>query len=236
MLSNTQIDKLGGRLRRGEVDADILHKLEQYRAMHSEAYRHVERVLVETMGMQITGRPSKSTVALIEKLKRETIRLNQVQDVAGCRVLVDNLAEQDLVIENLMVLLSDLDLQIDDKRRESTNGYRAVHVVAKKDGRPVEIQVRTRIQHAWAEISEKLADAVGHSIKYGAGDEDALRFLDKLSVATGKLEVVRHERMVNISRKSRLGRTKELLVDAKQINEREKNLLREIRSLFRGVY
>ena len=34
-------------------------------------------------------------------------------------------------------------------------------------GIPVEIQVRTRWQHEWAELFEKLADRVGRGIRYG---------------------------------------------------------------------
>ncbi len=47
------------------------------------------------------------------------------------------------------------------------NGYRAVHVIVFPDGIPVEIQVRTRWQHEWAELYEKLADQVGRGIRYG---------------------------------------------------------------------
>jgi ppGpp synthetase/RelA/SpoT-type nucleotidyltranferase len=36
-------------------------------------------------------------------------------------------------------------------------------------GKTVEIQVRTRFQHIWAEISEKYADLYGSEIKYGGG-------------------------------------------------------------------
>lgn len=164
VLSNSQIDKIGAKLRTGDVDADYLRKLEDFRDMYVRAYRHVEDMLENKMGVPITGRPSKSTVAIIEKLKRETIRLNQIQDIAGCRVLVGGLFEQDNLVEALLILFTNV--EVDDKRRTPTNGYRAVHVIVWHNGRPVEIQVRTGLQHAWAEISEKIADDHGHEIKY----------------------------------------------------------------------
>jgi len=40
----------------------------------------------------------------------------------------------------------------------------------------IEIQVRTSLQHLWAELSEKLSDIVDPAIKYGAGNE-AMRSL-----------------------------------------------------------
>lgn len=236
MLSNSQIDRIGQKLRADEVDADCLRSLEVFRTLYVDAYKYVEDTLVNKMGLSITGRPFKSTVAIVEKLKRETIRLNQIQDVAGCRVLVPDLATQDHLVENMMIFLSDAELEIDDKRRSPTNGYRAVHVVAKKHGRPVEIQIRTGVQHAWAEISEKLADSLGHSIKYGAGDEDALRFLQKLSEVTAELEMTRHHKRVLTTRRATQGKSKQLILEGKKLSEQERTYLREIRVIFSGKY
>jgi ppGpp synthetase/RelA/SpoT-type nucleotidyltranferase len=47
-------------------------------------------------------------------------------------------------------------------------GYRAVHVVARVDQLPVEVQVRTAWQHQWAESFEKIADRLGRSIRYSS--------------------------------------------------------------------
>jgi ppGpp synthetase/RelA/SpoT-type nucleotidyltranferase len=54
-----------------------------------------------------------------------------------------------------------------DRRAEPVQGYRAVHVIVFPQGIPIEIQVRTRWQHEWAELVEKLADRVGRGIRYG---------------------------------------------------------------------
>lgn len=218
------------------MDAACLRKLEEFRALYANSYKYVEDTLVNKMGLSITGRPSKSTVAITEKLKRESIRLNQIQDVAGCRILVPDLATQDHLVQNMMIFFSEADLDIDDKRKQPTNGYRAVHVIAKKFGRPVEIQIRTRLQHIWAELSEKVADQFGHSIKYGSGDEDAIRFLQKLAVTTTELETARHLKMALSVQKARLGKSKSLVQENKRLNEQERNLLKEIRSIFSGNY
>ena len=232
MLSNSQIDRIGSQLRKGEVDLGCLESLETFRRLFVPAYESVEDMLVNKMGVKITGRPSKSTVAIVEKLKRETIRLSQIQDIAGCRVLVATLAAQDHLVENMQILLADVEL--DDKRRAPTNGYRAVHVIATKFGRPVEIQVRTALQHAWANLSEKVADEFGHSIKYGVGDQTAIRFLSQLSEETARLDIIRHEKMALSQRKALEGKSKETVKLAKQMSERERDSLRKVRAIFAG--
>ena len=231
-LSNSQIDKIGARLRTDDIDADCLRKLEDFRSMYVSAYRHVEDMLENKIGLPITGRPSKSTVAIVEKLKRETIRLNQIQDIAGCRVLVNELAEQDDLVESLLVLFAEV--EVDDKRREPTNGYRAVHVIVWKDGRPVEIQVRTRLQHAWAELSEKIADEHGHEIKYGKGDDRARVFLMRLSAATEELEKLRHRHRVLLTAKRMQGKSRPLAREIKAINVEERACIKRIRQIFSG--
>lgn len=51
------------------------------------------------------------------------------------------------------------------------HGYRAVHVIVFLDDARVEVQVRTALQHEWAEAFEKFADRVGRGVRYGLGVE-----------------------------------------------------------------
>jgi ppGpp synthetase/RelA/SpoT-type nucleotidyltranferase len=121
------------------------------------------------LGLQPTGRAAKSTTAIIEKLRRESIRLTQIQDIAGCRLIVSNLAEQDRVVSDLRSAFTDV--RVVDRRQKPSHGYRAVHVIVQSQDRVAEIQVRTLLQHGWAEVSEKVSDNVGKDIKYGGGSE-----------------------------------------------------------------
>jgi putative GTP pyrophosphokinase len=199
LLSKNQIDKLGDQLREGRIDAEVLRKLEAVRAEYAGAYLRVEHILTEVLGYKVTGRPSKSTVAVIEKLKRESARLSQIQDIAGCRIVAENVRVQDDICHAATVMLGDVSTI--DRRLKPTNGYRAVHLIARYDGRPVEIQVRTQLQHAWAEISEKISDAYGQGIKYGQGESWAVEFLDELSSLTARMEAV-DTKLVDFKRRS----------------------------------
>jgi putative GTP pyrophosphokinase len=166
-LSTTQVDRLGNRLRRGLLVESDLRSLDDYRRSFGEAYETVVHTIREQLHLEPTGRPAKSTHSLIEKLHRESIRLAQVQDIAGCRVVVADAAEQERAVASLRTVFPEA--SVDDRRANPSYGYRAVHVIAKIFGVLVEIQVRTSLQHLWAEFSEKLSDVVDPSIKYGAG-------------------------------------------------------------------
>jgi putative GTP pyrophosphokinase len=186
LLSKSQIDKIGDRLRQGSIDADAILALEAYRDEFTESYKYVERMFRDVLGHTVTGRPAKSTLAIIEKLRRQKTRLTQIQDIAGCRIVVGSVAEQNSLVEAAKVMLDDI--SVDDKRSDPVHGYRAVHLIIKQSGKLVEVQIRTRFQHLWAEISEKMADTYGHEIKYGEGNEWALNILRRMSEHIRKME------------------------------------------------
>ena len=116
------------------------------------------------------------------------MRLTQMQDIAGCRLVVQDVVKQDQVVAQLTAGLPSA--VVVDRRKQPSHGYRAVHVVATALGKPVEIQVRTELQHLWAQLSEKLSDISDPAVKYGGGDPRARKVL---SVASKEIDDV--ERM-----------------------------------------
>lgn len=185
-LSKTAIDRLGDRLRKDQTEEADLRLLHEFRRSFRKAYDFVVSTLRNELGLQPTGRPAKSTASIREKLRRETIRLSQIQDIAGCRVVVDSIREQDAVIEALRTKFTDVNIV--DRRQTPSNAYRAVHAIASRNGCAVEIQIRTLLQHKWAELSEKLADVVDPAIKYGGGPEVARGILEASSKFVAGLE------------------------------------------------
>jgi putative GTP pyrophosphokinase len=169
--SRTQIDRLGDRLKEGPHTESDLQLLDEYRLSFGDAYSCVFQKISE-LGLSPSGRSAKSGKSIVEKLRRESIRLSQIQDIAGCRAVVKDLLEQDKVVALLSTAFPGA--SITDRRAKPSYGYRAVHVIAMVSGKPVEIQVRTLFQHNWAEISEKMSDVIDPAMKYGGGP-DALR-------------------------------------------------------------
>jgi putative GTP pyrophosphokinase len=183
-LSRAAVDQLGDRLR-VEVTEGDLRLLDQYRRIFRSGYDHVVSVLRSDMGIDVSGRPAKSTTAIVDKLKRGSMRLTQMQDIAGCRLVVADIVEQNRVVSSIAERLA---VVISDRRVQSSHGYRAVHVIVRRGGLPIEVQIRTRLQHLWAEMSEKFADEFGIEVKYGAGNPVVHQKLMAVSNQVARLE------------------------------------------------
>ena len=52
----------------------------------------------------------------------------------------------------------------------------------------MEVQVRSSLQHLWAELSERLSDVVDSNIKYGGGDQKVRIHLAIMSRQVANLE------------------------------------------------
>jgi ppGpp synthetase/RelA/SpoT-type nucleotidyltranferase len=165
-VSNTQADKAAGELRRflllpvaekrkrGETDR-LYHAITtiiDYRAMHAYPLKKVTmgvRAMTETELGPDAPRPGqrfKRFDRIMQKLVRyDTMRLSQMEDIGGCRVVVPTLDECYAVAGRLRrrwrVPI------IDHVERPKDDGYRALHVVENRDGRQIEVQVRTERQH-----------------------------------------------------------------------------------------
>jgi ppGpp synthetase/RelA/SpoT-type nucleotidyltranferase len=168
-ISKTQIDRLGDRLKAGPHTESDLRLLDDYRRSFGEVYDTVVQT-IRQRGESPTGRLAKSTHSIVEKLRRESIRLTQMQDIAGCRVVVTGVMEQERVVASLRAAFPGA--SVIDRRDNPSYGYRAVHIIAEISGKPIEIQVRSSLQHLWAELSEKSSDVLDPTIKYGGGTDE----------------------------------------------------------------
>jgi len=184
-ISKTQIDRLGDRLKKGSHTESDLRLLDDYRRSFGESYEVVVRKLRQRSASP-TGRLAKSTVSIAEKLRRESLRLSQMQDIAGCRVVVADVLEQDRFIASLMTDFPAATVM--DRRENPSHGYRAVHVIVEVSGKPIEIQARSSLQHLWAEVSEKSSDVLDPTIKYGGGSDTWRNFLTNTSKAVAAYE------------------------------------------------
>ncbi len=172
-ISKRQVELLGKRLSAGAQSADI-ETLHEVLAAYAEALRIARSRVVELTDAPVTSRV-KNTGTILEKLRRNDGRgLSTIQDLAGVRVIVGGgRIGQDATAAALIEAFSSAErsAKVIDRRADPRSGYRAVHLVISIDGLPVEIQLRTDLQHRWAELFEKLADELGRGIRYGQPPE-----------------------------------------------------------------
>jgi ppGpp synthetase/RelA/SpoT-type nucleotidyltranferase len=172
-VTKGEFNRLGDRLISHErpAEADVT-QLRAVLAAYQEVLGQV-KVHLRDLGFAPTDRV-KTTTTMIDKLRRtHGMELSRVQDLAGARITVVNLAAQDAAKDEIteFYTVQGCRWRETDRRRDPRYGYRALHLVVWLDGLPVEIQIRTELQDTWAQIVERLADRWGRGIRYGQDPE-----------------------------------------------------------------
>src|SRR5690242_17800924 len=113
-FTKSQIDRLGDRLRSNNPSSDDLRLLDAYRNSFREAYDEVINEIRRRIRIEPTGR-EKTNASIAEKLRRQTVRLSQIQDIVGCRIIVLDTVSQDHLVEELSPIFSKI--KIDNLRQ-----------------------------------------------------------------------------------------------------------------------
>lgn len=124
---------------------------------------------------------------IIRKLNRLSVRLTQLQDIGGCRIIVP----KDKDVDQIYAFLEDkakteagfnIERITDyrEKGRDDT-GYRSLHVIMVREKLNLELQIRSRIQHYWAESIERTSVIYGHHLKEKEGAPEVVDYFKNLS-------------------------------------------------------
>ncbi|AOH85708.1 hypothetical protein AWL63_18950 [Sphingomonas panacis] len=132
-------------------------------------------------------------------ISKKTMRLTQMQDIAGCRAIFTRLTSVYRLAE--FYKTKDFDHKFRNEKDYIENpkpdGYRSYHLVyeyvgtdatAEYSGLRVEIQIRTQMQHSWATAVEAVGLFTRQALKSNQGDEDWLRFFALMSSAIAAIE------------------------------------------------
>jgi len=127
----------------------------------------------------------KRTKSIIRKLQRpenKGMDLSRIGDLVGLRIIVKNTEDQEIFDGILRERWPDA---YRSDYRDRDNQYRAVHYLISEGGKRIEVQIRTIVQHLWAEESETF----GEKVKEGGGTVEIRDYLDKLAYQCHTVEM-----------------------------------------------
>jgi len=173
-----------------------LRIVEAFRAAHRGPLRAVAAnlryyVAEASGGTFLVGQRLKRIDTIRDKLTREpTMALSRMHDIGGCRAVLTNQKAVDAVVDRLRVQRrwDLLDRTWDYVANPKPDGYRATHLVRRKDSVLVEIQLRTALQHEWAELVEALDRRLGTGLKTGRAEPEIRDLLVLASTVTAAYE------------------------------------------------
>jgi GTP pyrophosphokinase len=153
-----ELEDLAFRYLQPETYQRIARLLDEKRAGRErfieEAKDRLRAVLAEAgIAAEVDGRP-KHIFSIWKKMQRKHVEFHELYDVRAIRVLVDDVAQcyaaLGLVHQHWTPIPSEFDDYI---AKPKGNDYRSLHTaVLGADGRPFEVQIRTRSMHEHAEL------------------------------------------------------------------------------------
>jgi hypothetical protein len=199
--SKSRVNKAGRALAdAADADAPELRTdsvvIDEWRALHGEPmYWMAESVrgrLSRVLRHVAVGQRLKRKHQIVAKLKRENIKLARMQDVGGCRAVIETSPEVILAADRSKRCGPYYEILRQSDYREggrADTGYRALHLIAVREGRQIEIQLRTVRQQAWAEAVERAANRSQFDLKSGVGPAEMLEYFRLASDALHNLDM-----------------------------------------------
>lgn len=182
--SKTQVNNAGEHVRSKKLTEEDEKIIENWRSSHNHVLNTWLVILIHRIAREkipaITGQRLKRKNTIYDKLQRpdtHAMSLARMYDIAGCRVVFDNMEDLEDFRESMLNNSRFLHKRIKKYHKNyiknpKTSGYRAIHDIysyksdprrsSAWDGLFIEIQYRTKYQHAWSTAVE-VADIVRKS-------------------------------------------------------------------------
>ncbi len=184
--------------------------LSNWRGLHSYPMdvfkQRLKRVSEKIDSNALPSQRLKRVPSILKKLKRKydgkkaTMKLTQMQDIAGCRVVMSNVRLVRQLYEEQYSNGFLKHKKVNEKdyiTYPKEDGYRSIHLVYKYysdkgrqmyNGLLVEVQIRSKLQHIWATAVETAGFFTGQAIKSNEGEEEWKEFFKLVSSAFARLE------------------------------------------------
>jgi hypothetical protein len=207
IYSKNQVNKAGQILQRiDSTDEDIIWAfdvLENWRGIHSYPINTFQATLRQKLknidATSLVAQRLKRTPSIIAKLQRfPQMQLSRMQDIGGLRAVMGSISSvrklEDSYNNSIFnhKLVGKKDYILDPK----DTGYRGIHLIYKYqnpsvsdyNGLHVELQIRTRLQHAWATAVETMGTFLEHALKSSEGPKKWLDFFSLTGSAFAHIE------------------------------------------------
>ncbi|HIE4143278.1 TPA: hypothetical protein ACXM5A_003765 [Stenotrophomonas maltophilia] len=210
--SRKQVEKSGNILARpdglpDEAANEALSVVSNWRAAHAHPLNTFQAALRNKLkSHQLDARSApvgqrlKRLPSILAKLQRfEKMSLSRMQDIAGLRAVVPAVTDLTRIRDSYLLadrLKHELRTNQDYVAEPKLDGYRSIHLIYRYEnsrfpqynGLHVELQLRTRLQHAWATAIETVDTFAHQSIKAGRPTPEWGEFFLLASAAFANLE------------------------------------------------
>lgn len=207
IYSNAAVDRASAELVRSPKGSNeyrsSLEIVNQWRSSHLWPLQKIQHTLRNRArsvdSKAIVVQRLKRLHSIEGKLERlPGTRLSGMHDIGGCRAIVKDVnCVNDLVDKYVVAsernptgrsILTRPATDYDYIANPQQSGYRGIHLILKYqsdgsetrawNGRKVEIQIRTKLQHAWATSLETISTLRQENLKAGIGNPEWLRFFE----------------------------------------------------------
>ena len=166
------LDRLEQEQERLEAAIEII---EWWRGLHAKPLTSLSanlRHYLKEQGPVVVTQRLKRAPTIVDKLLREPkMNLTQMADIGGCRALLADQAKVYAVAARLRRNW-DVTRTRDYAAEPKASGYRAVHLIVRRRGQLIEVQLRTPLQDGWANQVEEDSRRVGQNFKGGEGQQE----------------------------------------------------------------
>ncbi|GHU19314.1 (p)ppGpp synthetase [Betaproteobacteria bacterium] len=189
--SKSRVNYAGDAVRNNSATPEDMSVIESWRAAHRavlNTFQAILRVRVRQSGKNIiVAQRHKRRNTIFNKLSRlPKMQLARMDDVAGCRLIFENIGELNVFRNSLLKARFQHKRRNDPEKYHYINhpkptGYRGIHDVYEYDvnsitgkdlkGSYIEIQYRTKVQHAWATAVEIVGFITESRPKFETGDK-----------------------------------------------------------------
>ncbi|MBF0294002.1 MAG: RelA/SpoT domain-containing protein [Magnetococcales bacterium] len=202
-LSRSKIDRAGKALAMQDdlsvEDTRKFHDIfDEYRKSHLQPLTDCTVKLqnwLSSLGIKYyVAQRLKRKPQIIRKLNRFSVRLTQLQDIGGCRIVVNENKDIDNVVKfinkEILGAVGFSIKRITDYRENGRDdtGYRALHIILDHSGCALELQIRSQVQHYWAESIERTSVIYGYRLKEKEGDDQVINYFKRLSAVFHEIE------------------------------------------------